>query len=60
MTKSEDLGYLAKEIVPKSFIGRAPGVARDLVGAGEWEEGLCVASGDVALEGKIEGALWPT
>jgi hypothetical protein len=54
----ENLGYLAKEIVQEALIRGASGVACDLVGAGEREEGVCTASGDVAMEGEVEGVVW--
>lgn len=53
------MGYFAEETLSESFIGRASGVACDLVGSGEREEGILAASGDAALEGKVESALWP-
>ena len=51
------MGYLAEETLPESFVGGASGVARDLVGAGEWKEGILAASGDVAMEGEVEGVI---
>ena len=54
---SEDLGYLAEETLSESFVGGASRVARDLVGHREWQEGLCQASGDVAMEGEVEGIV---
>ena len=52
------LGYLAEETLSESFVGGASGIARDLVGDREWQEGLCQASGDVALEGETQSPLW--
>lgn len=47
------MGYFTEETLSESFVGRASGVARDLVGDCEWQEGLCQASGDVGWRGKL-------
>ena len=52
-----NLGHLTEETLSESFVGGASGVARDLVGAGEREEGILAASGDVAMEGEVEGVI---
>ena len=57
MRSSEDLGYLAEETLSESFVGGASGVARDLVGPSERKKGILAASRDVAVDGKVEGAL---
>jgi hypothetical protein len=54
MRSSENLGYLTEETLSESFVGGASGVACDLVGDRERQEGLCQASGDVAVEGKLK------
>ena len=51
------MGYRAEETLSESFVGGASGVTRDLVSDREWQEGLCQASGDVALEGEVEGIV---
>jgi hypothetical protein len=55
---SENLGYLAEEVVSESFVGRASGVARDLVGDRERQEGVFAASGDIEMEGEAEISVW--
>src|SRR5688500_938321 len=56
-SNSAYLGYFATEAVPESFAGRAPRVARGLVGPGQQEEGVCAPPGDVTLARQAEGAV---
>lgn len=51
------LGHLAQETLSESFVGGASGVARDLVGDRERQEGVFEESGDVTVEGEAESPV---